>query len=129
MSSEGARKNILIVDDDPNIRRFLSESLRIAEISLGHILSQTPTRLIVARVGNIIENQGGIVSWLKDQILERRVVQLPEEKAKAFLLSKHAAARSIMQALATGSLISPGGQLLTSEPGICLERYSNKAQS
>ena len=29
MSSEGDSKHILIVDDDPNIRRFLSESLRL----------------------------------------------------------------------------------------------------
>jgi CheY-like chemotaxis protein/TolA-binding protein len=29
MGSEGDKKNILIVDDDPNIRRFLSESLRL----------------------------------------------------------------------------------------------------
>lgn len=29
MSSEGDNKHILIVDDDPNIRRFLSESLRL----------------------------------------------------------------------------------------------------
>lgn len=29
MSSEGDKKHILIVDDDPNIRRFLSESLRL----------------------------------------------------------------------------------------------------
>jgi len=29
MSSEGDSKNILLVDDDPNIRRFLSESLRL----------------------------------------------------------------------------------------------------
>jgi FlaA1/EpsC-like NDP-sugar epimerase/lipopolysaccharide/colanic/teichoic acid biosynthesis glycosyltransferase len=100
---------------------FVSESLRVAEISLGHIFGQTPTRLIVTRVGNIIENRGGIVSWLNDQILERRPVRLPAETAKAFLLSKNAAARSILQALVTGSRISPGGLLLTSEPGICLE--------
>ncbi|UCE40556.1 MAG: sugar transferase [Candidatus Aminicenantes bacterium] len=100
---------------------FVSESLRIAEVSLGRILGQTPTRLIVNRVGNIIENRGGIVSWLNDQIIERRPVRLPEEHAKAYLLSKNAAARSILQALATGSRISPGGYLLTSEPGICLE--------
>jgi FlaA1/EpsC-like NDP-sugar epimerase/lipopolysaccharide/colanic/teichoic acid biosynthesis glycosyltransferase len=100
---------------------FVSESLRVAEISLGRIFGQTPTRLIVARVGNIIENRGGIVSWLNDQILERGPVRLPVETAKAFLLSKNAAARSILQALATGSRISPGGLLLTSEPGICLE--------
>ena len=29
MSSEGDKKQILIVDDDSNIRRFLSESLRL----------------------------------------------------------------------------------------------------
>jgi FlaA1/EpsC-like NDP-sugar epimerase/lipopolysaccharide/colanic/teichoic acid biosynthesis glycosyltransferase len=100
---------------------FVSESLRVAEISLGRIFGQTPTRLIVTRVGNIIENRGGIVSWLNNQILEGRPVRLPRETAKAFLLSKNAAARSILKALATGSRISPGGLLLTSEPGICLE--------
>jgi FlaA1/EpsC-like NDP-sugar epimerase/lipopolysaccharide/colanic/teichoic acid biosynthesis glycosyltransferase len=99
---------------------FVSESLRVAEISLGRIFGETPTRLIVTRVGNIIENRGGIVSWLSNQILERKSVRLPAETAKAFLLSKNAAARSIMRALATGSGISPGGLLLTSEPGICL---------
>ncbi len=100
---------------------FLSDSLRIAEISLGQILGQTATRLIVSRVGNIIENRGGIVSWLNDQILERRPVRLPAETAKAFLLSKNAAARSVLQALTVGSTISPGGLLLNSEPGICLD--------
>jgi FlaA1/EpsC-like NDP-sugar epimerase/lipopolysaccharide/colanic/teichoic acid biosynthesis glycosyltransferase len=100
---------------------FISDSLRIAEVSLGHLLGQTSTRLIVNRVGNIIENRGGIVSWLNDQILERRQVQLPEETTEAYLLSKNAAARSILQALAAGSRISPGGLLLTNEPGILLK--------
>jgi len=100
---------------------FVSESLRVAEISLGRILGQTPTRLIVARVGNIIENRGGIVSRLNNQIIGREPVRLPAETAKACFLSKNAAARSILQALTIGSRISPGGLLLTSEPGICLE--------
>jgi lipopolysaccharide/colanic/teichoic acid biosynthesis glycosyltransferase/FlaA1/EpsC-like NDP-sugar epimerase len=100
---------------------FISESLRVAEISLGRIFGQTPTRLIVNRVGNIIENSGGVVAWLNEQILQRRPIPLPVETARAFLLSKNAAARSILQALATGSRISPGGLLLTSEPGISLE--------
>jgi FlaA1/EpsC-like NDP-sugar epimerase/lipopolysaccharide/colanic/teichoic acid biosynthesis glycosyltransferase len=100
---------------------FVSESLRIAEISLGRILGRTATRLIINRVGNIIENRGGVVSWINDQVLERKPVRLPGKAARAFLLSKNAAARSILQALATGSRISPGGFLLTSEPGICME--------
>ena len=29
MIAEGGNKHILVVDDDPNIRRFLSESLRL----------------------------------------------------------------------------------------------------
>lgn len=96
---------------------FISESLRVAEISLSRYFRETPTRLIVTRVGNIIENRGGIVSWLNDQILVQRQVRLPAITAKAFHLSKSSAARSILQSLATGSRISPGGLLLTSEPG------------
>jgi len=99
---------------------FISESLRIAEISLSRFFSRTPTRLVVTRLGNIIENRGGIVSWLNDQILERQSVRLPAETATAFFLSKNAAARSILQALVTGSKVLPGGLLLTCEPGICL---------
>jgi FlaA1/EpsC-like NDP-sugar epimerase/lipopolysaccharide/colanic/teichoic acid biosynthesis glycosyltransferase len=99
---------------------FISESLRVAEISLNAFFGRTETRLIVARVGNIIENRGGIVSWLNDQILEQRYLRLPVETAKTFLLSKKAATRSILQALVTGSSVSPGGSLLTSEPGALL---------
>jgi FlaA1/EpsC-like NDP-sugar epimerase/lipopolysaccharide/colanic/teichoic acid biosynthesis glycosyltransferase len=99
---------------------LVSESLRVAESSLNAFFSRTPTRLIVARVGNIIENRGGIVSWLNDQILGQRPLRLPAETAKTFLLSKNAAARSVLQALAMGTQISPGGHILTAEPGVCL---------
>ncbi|MBN1829133.1 MAG: sugar transferase, partial [Deltaproteobacteria bacterium] len=81
---------------------FVSESLRVAEITLSRYFSQTPTRLIVTRVGNIIENRGGIVSWLNNQILEQSLILLPAETAKAFHLSRRTASRSILQALATG---------------------------
>jgi hypothetical protein len=75
----------------------------------------------VTRLGNIIENRGGIFSWLHDQILGQALVRLPARSAKAFHLPKKEAARSVLQALATGSRVSPGGVLLTSEPGVCLE--------
>lgn len=106
---------------------FISESLRVAEISLSRIFGPTPTRLIVTRVGNIIENSGGIVAWLNEQILQRKPIPLASESARAYLLSKDAGARSILQSLATGSRMSPGGLLLTSEPGISLE-YSEVAR-
>lgn len=99
---------------------FVSESLRVAELSLNVFFNRTPTRLIVTRIGNIIENQGGVVSWLSDQILEQKPLRLPAEKAKTYLLSKNAASRSILQGLVLGSMISPGGSLLTAEPGTCL---------
>jgi FlaA1/EpsC-like NDP-sugar epimerase/lipopolysaccharide/colanic/teichoic acid biosynthesis glycosyltransferase len=99
---------------------FVSESLRVAEISLNALFTRTPTRLIVTRVGNIIENRGGIVSWLNDQILGQGPLRLPAETAKTFLLSKNAAARSILQGLVMGLKIPPGGSLLTTEPGACL---------
>jgi len=100
---------------------FLSESLRVAEASLNLFFSRTATRLIVTRLGNIIENRGGVVSWISDQILERGRVRLPAETAKIFLLPRDAAARSILQAVVRSSKIPSSGFLLTSEPGICME--------
>ena len=107
---------------------FVSNSLRVAEISLNTFFNRTGTRLIVTRVGNIIENRGGIISWLNDQIVEERILRLPAESAKTYLLSKNAAARAILQALVMGSKISPGGSLLTSELGalIGLEEVARK---
>lgn len=99
---------------------FLTESLRVAEIALNAYFSRTPVRLVVSRVGNIIENRGGIVSWLLDQIQAQGPLLLPSEKARTYLLSKHSAARAILQALVTGSKVSPGGVLMTSEPGVGL---------
>jgi FlaA1/EpsC-like NDP-sugar epimerase/lipopolysaccharide/colanic/teichoic acid biosynthesis glycosyltransferase len=99
---------------------FISNSLRVAEISLNSFFVQTGTSLIVARVGNIIENRGGIVSWLNDQIVDRQVLRLPSKSARTFLLSKNAAARAVLQALVMGSKVSRGGSLLTSELGAFL---------
>ncbi len=106
---------------------FISESLRAAEISLNAFFSRTPTRLIVTRVGNIIENRGGVASLINDHILEQKPILLPTETAETFLLSKKAAARSVLQSLVLGSKISPGGFLLTAEPGACL-RLSDVAR-
>ncbi len=113
----------LVISSINAVRRgsFISESLRVAEMSLSRIFGPTPTRLVVNRVGNIIENSGGIVSWLNEQILQRKPIPMPAGTPRAFLLSKNAGARSILQSLAIGSRISPGGLLLTSEPGISLE--------
>ncbi len=78
---------------------LVAESLRIAEVSLEHFFSDTKTRLIIARICDIVENRGGIVSLIDDQIRNGETVILPSEDAQVCLISKYAAAEFILQTL------------------------------
>jgi FlaA1/EpsC-like NDP-sugar epimerase/lipopolysaccharide/colanic/teichoic acid biosynthesis glycosyltransferase len=78
---------------------LINDSLRIAEISLEYFFCDTKTRLIIARMCDIIENRGGIVSIIEEQIKNRRTVTLPGPNARVRLISKHAAAEYILYTL------------------------------
>jgi FlaA1/EpsC-like NDP-sugar epimerase len=78
---------------------YLSDSLRISEVSLEHFFSDTNTRLIVARLCDIIENRGGIVSIIENQIRNRETVILPSEDAQVRFISKDSAAEFVLQTL------------------------------
>jgi FlaA1/EpsC-like NDP-sugar epimerase len=96
---------------------FISESLRVAEWSLRHFFSGTPTRLIIARLGNIIENRGSIVSVIENQIRSRKSVIIPSADAETFLISKDTAAGIILKAL-NQALNQPLGEAIgLFEPG------------
>jgi FlaA1/EpsC-like NDP-sugar epimerase/lipopolysaccharide/colanic/teichoic acid biosynthesis glycosyltransferase len=78
---------------------FITDSLRIAELSLRHFFSDTSTRLIIARICDIVENRGGIVAVIEDQVKNQEPVTLPSADAQAWLISKHSAAEFILQSL------------------------------
>jgi FlaA1/EpsC-like NDP-sugar epimerase len=82
-----------------NGSKFINDSLRIAETSLNYFFSDTNTRLIVARVCDIAESKGGIVSIIEDQIRSRGPVVLPSKDIYAQLISKVFGAEFILQSL------------------------------
>ena len=96
---------------------FVTESLRITELSLKHFFTDTNTRLAVARIPNIVENRGGIVSVIENQIRKQRIVSLPSAKAKTCLISKDSAAEFILQTLVDAIKMPVGEGLFASEPG------------
>jgi len=78
---------------------YLSDSLRISEVSLKHFFSDTNTRLIVVRLCDIIENRGGIISIIENQIRNRETVFLPSKEAQVRFVSKDSGAEFILQSI------------------------------
>ncbi len=89
ISSLAAGKNGNLIDD----------SLRIAEVSLEHFFSNTNTRLIIARICDIVENRGRIESIIENQIRNKETVILPPADTQTWLISKYSAAELILQTL------------------------------
>jgi FlaA1/EpsC-like NDP-sugar epimerase len=78
----------------------VSESLRAAEISLRQFFASQQTKLVTVRLCDILENRGGVVAMLEDQIAHREPVMLPYPDGKRRFLSRHAAVCFILQSLA-----------------------------
>ncbi len=96
---------------------FITESLRVAELSLKHFFSDTNTRLIIARISDIVENRGGIVSVIENQISKQETVTLPSPEAQTCLISNKSAAEFILQTLVEAIKLGPGEGIFVCEPG------------
>ncbi|MGE3539075.1 MAG: sugar transferase [Candidatus Tectimicrobiota bacterium] len=91
---------VLVSSEEAHNRgNLIAESLRAVEISLRHFFATTPTRLVTVRLGDILENRGGIVTSMEEQIMNREPIVLPHRAAKCVLLSKRAAGHLILEAL------------------------------
>ncbi len=93
-------------EEAANRGNLIADSLRAAEIGLRHFLASHKTQLVIARLCDILENRGGIVSILEEQIANRDVITLPHQEAKRSFLSKHAAANFILETLAQADTLS-----------------------
>jgi len=81
------------------VGNFIADSLRLAEISLEQLFSKSNTRLIIARICDIAENRGGVVSNIENQIRNKETLVLPSDGAQINLISKFSAAEFILQTL------------------------------
>ena len=77
----------------------VSESLRAAEISLQQFFTSKQTRFATVRLCDILENRGGAVAAIKEQIAHLEPVTLTHPDATCHVLSKRAATHFILNSL------------------------------
>jgi hypothetical protein len=78
----------------------ISDDLRAVEIGLSILFASHRTKLVTMRLCDILENRGGIVAMLEEQIAHGETVMLPHHDATGVFLAKCDAARFILEALA-----------------------------
>ena len=100
-----------------NMGHPIPDSLRVAEVSLEHFFGDTSTRFMVARLCDIAENRGGIVSLLDKRIRDREPVILPSAEAQARLLSSASAAEFILKALVEAKEALFAKMIFSCDPG------------
>jgi FlaA1/EpsC-like NDP-sugar epimerase/lipopolysaccharide/colanic/teichoic acid biosynthesis glycosyltransferase len=87
----------------------ISDSLRAVEIYLRTYFEAKLTRLIILRLCDVLENRGGAVAMLENQIAHQETVTLPCPEAKCQFLSKHVASVFILETLALAAA-NPGAE-------------------
>ena len=78
---------------------FITDSLRLAELSVRQFFKHTSTRLVVARVCDIVENRGGIISVIDHLVRRQGDLSLLPANTQIYLTSKCSAAQFILQSL------------------------------
>jgi FlaA1/EpsC-like NDP-sugar epimerase len=96
----GCEHFILVSSEEAEKRgNLIADSLRVVEISLRQFFASQQTRLIIARLCDIMENRGSVIARLEEQIHNRETITLPHREAQCTFLSKHAAAHFILGTL------------------------------
>jgi FlaA1/EpsC-like NDP-sugar epimerase/lipopolysaccharide/colanic/teichoic acid biosynthesis glycosyltransferase len=102
-------KHFVLVSSEAAQKRgnLIADSLRAVEIGLRQFFAPLPTRLVIVRLCDVLENRAGIVAHLEDQIVHREPILLPHRDAKHALLSKDAAVHFILDALGLAESLAP----------------------
>jgi FlaA1/EpsC-like NDP-sugar epimerase/lipopolysaccharide/colanic/teichoic acid biosynthesis glycosyltransferase len=95
----------------------INNSLRIAELALEYFFSDTATHLIIARLCDIAENRGGIVSTLETRIRNREAIFLPSADAQASIISKDFATEFILISLTEAQRTFFSKKIFSCDPG------------
>ena len=104
----GCTHFVLVSSEEAHKRgNLIGDSLRAVEIGLRQFFAPTPTRLVIVRLCDVLENRSGIVARLEEQIVNCEPVILPHRNAKHALLSKRAAAHFTLDALGLTESLAP----------------------
>jgi FlaA1/EpsC-like NDP-sugar epimerase/lipopolysaccharide/colanic/teichoic acid biosynthesis glycosyltransferase len=105
----GCTHFVLVSSEEAHKRgNLIADSLRAVEIGLRQFFASVRTRLIIVRLCDVLENRGGIVARLEEQMVNGEPIILPHRQAKHALLSKCAAVHFILDALGLAESLAPG---------------------
>jgi len=106
----GCEHFILVSSEEAENRgNPISDSLRVVEIGLRQFFASHKGRLVIARLCNILENKGSVISMLEEQIDSRENIILPHREAHCTFLSKKAAVHFILGTLVQVDTLFPEG--------------------
>jgi FlaA1/EpsC-like NDP-sugar epimerase len=77
----------------------IAESLRNTELFLQEFFRGSNCRLVIPRICDVIENRGGTVSVLENQIKNHEAITLSSTDGGVYLISKHSAAEFVLQTM------------------------------
>ena len=104
----GCTHFVLVSSEEAHKRgNLIADSLRAVEIGLRQFFAPTQTRLVSVRLCDVLENRGGIVARLEEQMVNGEPIILPHRDAKHALLSKCAAVHFILDALGLAESLAP----------------------
>jgi FlaA1/EpsC-like NDP-sugar epimerase len=101
--------HFVLVSSEEALKRgnLIADSLRAVEIGLRQFFAPMQTRLVIVRLCDVLENRGGIVTRLEEQMMHGEPIILPHRNAKHALLSKCAAVHLILDALGLAESLAP----------------------
>jgi FlaA1/EpsC-like NDP-sugar epimerase/lipopolysaccharide/colanic/teichoic acid biosynthesis glycosyltransferase len=111
----------VLISSEAAARRgnLISDSLRAAEISLEQFFATQQTRLVTVRLCDVLENQGGTVARIKEQMAHREPVVLARSARYAFL-SKQDAVHLILDALTQAATCPTAQGIFVYTPGTAI---------
>jgi nucleoside-diphosphate-sugar epimerase len=101
--------HFVLVSSEEALKRgnLIADSLRAVEIGLRQFFAPMQTRLVIVRLCDVLENRGGIVARLEEQMMHGEPIILPHRYAKLALLSKRDAVHFILDALGMAESLAP----------------------
>jgi len=115
LSSQFGVKTFVLISTDKAVTpsNFMGLSKRLAELLLQAQASQSPTRFLTVRFGNVLGSRGSVVPLFKEQIARGGPVTITHPKMTRYFMTIPEASRLVVQSLAVGE----SGQILVLDMG------------